>query len=287
MRHPRRAALVVWQHPALARAEREHAAFEPQPVHLRAEQLARLVERHGGAVVGLEVDGDHVPRAHVREDLQRLLRTGMVPIAAARGRDGHQGQVDPREPPADLLECARVVAGVSREEHSAAAALDHVSGRGVVPDRVHEVPPAGVVHRNGGDTQAGTLDRLPRFQGARALLDRAHVGLAAGGIQHVGAVVDAPDGPGVEMVDVQVADQRDVDGWQLARSERWRRDARDHDDRPAEVRVGEHEPPPEAEQHRRVSHPERAEARPWIVDGHAANGRIVVGCRAGDDSTNE
>src|SRR5256885_4974950 len=72
------------------------------------------------------------------------------------------------------------------------------------------------------------------------------------------------------------SDQRDVDGWQLARSERWRRDARDHDDRPAEVRVGEHEPPPEAEQHRRVSHPERAEARPDRKSTRLNSSHLVI-----------
>src|SRR5207248_6681840 len=97
--HPRHRSLAVRQHPPLPGAQREHAPFEPEALHLLAEHPPRLLERHGGAVVRLEVDGDQVARAHVREDLQRLLRTGMVAIAAAGRREGPVVYADTREAP--------------------------------------------------------------------------------------------------------------------------------------------------------------------------------------------
>src|SRR4051812_16064739 len=143
----------------------EDAALEPARVY-RGEQLAAGRAVVGPlAVVGLEVDGHHVARAHVREDVERLARFRVSPaidlaLFLAR-RDGDERELDPGEPLPDLLEHAPVVTGVPGEEDAMPEPLDHVSGVGVVPEGIEAVAAALVPDGYRRDPQSCRFNRLP------------------------------------------------------------------------------------------------------------------------------
>jgi len=82
------------------------------------------------------------------------------------------------------------------------------------------------------------------------------------------------------MVHVHVADHGDVDAGQLRRLERRRRFPGNHQDRPAQVRIGEHRAVADAEEHGRMPHPDgRQRGRP-VVARQTADGRLLVGDQA-------
>src|SRR3954465_4755430 len=146
----------------------EDAALEPARVY-RGEQLAAGRAVVGPlAVVGLEVDGHHVPRANVREDIERLARIRVSPaidlaLFLAR-RDGDERELDPGEPLPDLVEHARIVTGVPGEEDAMAESLDHVSRVRVVPEGIEAVAAALVADGHCRDPQYCRFNRLPGRQ---------------------------------------------------------------------------------------------------------------------------
>src|SRR5438128_418024 len=203
---------AVAQRDPLARVEREHAIAQAAARHL-GQQAATRRAVVAARVVRLEVDGHHRRGTDVVEDVQRLLWARMAPAVqrAARtgGCDGDEREVDAWEAGADLAEDFRVVACVAGEVHAPAGALDHVSRRGVVPQRVDAVATPLVTRGHRRDGEAAHLERFPDLERTLPRLrDLVRVRLAAVRKEDRGVASQLAHRGSIEVVHVHVADQR-------------------------------------------------------------------------------
>src|SRR4029078_9233333 len=143
--------LAFGNHDPFASAQREDLAIQTAALDLGFELATGTAPiRAGDAVVRLEVDGHHVPRANVAEDVERLGRVGVSPPVLlpflAPGSDGDEGQVDAGKPRSDLAELVRVISGIAREKDAPSCPFDHIAGVSVVPEGIQAVPPALVAY---------------------------------------------------------------------------------------------------------------------------------------------
>ena len=208
----------------------------------------------------------------------------MAQVAALGRRDRNQRQIDAGEPFADLDERVLVVPGIAGKEDPLAGALDDVAGVPLVPQRVDHEPAADVLDRDRGDRDAAALDRLPEFRDVLArLVDEAGIRRGAGRKDDLGAARQARHRPAIEVIDVQVAEQHQLQRRQLVRRQRGGRDPWHDEDRAAQVGVGEHVAAAEPDQHRRVPDPDDAQRRGRIVLRQAAHDRFPPWPRAGGD----
>ena len=186
------------------------------------------------------------------------------------------------------MEEARIVAGIAGEEDAVPKTLDHVTGAGVVPERVHAVAAALVPCGDRGDAQSCRFNRLPGREGPLAgLEDLVVVGLAALGIDDQRPRSEPPQRRCVEVIEVHVAQDGDVDRRQLARLERGGRLARDDEDRAREVGIGEHRAVTDANEDRRMPDPDGGDRGAPVVARHPAHGGLLVGHQASAEQQGE
>ena len=204
---------------------------EPGVVNTRAPK-PRGWEPHPGG--GVDALGGQLERAEVHADalgpseidvrLHRLLRIhvhGLHEPARLVGADGHQGQVERTEPPADVAE-ERAIRGVAGEVDPRAGRLDHESA----PQRTIAIEAARAEKCWAGVSVIGTGARFEcchqssssmRWKPVDATSRRLPSGVISSGIELRGEHRERVQ---VAMVVVVVAEQHDRDRRQVVEPDR-------------------------------------------------------------------